>query len=220
MRKKILNGAPIPYGASIEELKMCLSSPSMKDFSLACEALSHSNHPEAYAAMKAYINDEDKYRRLYILKTIFRHPQATELANRLEESLAAEDVLFVRAALTVIAEHKIKVEGAALVAAILRHLPDLGGELLALHTLTSGEENYTRLTKLFKKATTCNQKEFISKVLLSRYLPEKASDLFELLRHDPHAKIRVLAVKIGQEYGFEVSEFSHDPDGHVRKQAP
>lgn len=219
MRKKILNGTPIPYGASIEELKMCLSSPSMKDFSLACEALSHSNHPEAYAAMKAYINDEDKYRRLYILKTIFRHPQATELANRLEESLADEDVLFVRAALTVIAEHKIKVADAALVAAILRHLPDLGGELLALHTLTPGEENYTRLTMLFKKATTCSQREFISEVLLFRYLPEKASDLFELFGHDPHAKIRILSVKIGREYSLNISDFLHDPDGHVRKQA-
>lgn len=219
MRKKILNGAPIPYGASIEELKMCLSSPSMKDFSLACEALSHSNHPEAYAAMKAYINDEDKYRRLYILKTIFRHPQATELANRLEESLAAEDVLFVRTALIVIATHNIKVSDALLLSTVAHNLPELCTELQALHALTPSEENYLRLTGLFNKAITCSQKEYIGEVLSSQYLPAKASDLFELFRQDPFAKIRILSLNLGKKYDFDISDFLHDSDGHVRKMA-
>lgn len=219
MRKKILNGAPIPYGASIEELKMCLSSPSMKDFSLACEALSHSNHPEAYAAMKAYINDEDKYRRLYILKTIFRHPQATELVNRLEESLAAEDVLFVRTALIVIATHNIKVSDALLLSTVAHNLPELCTELQALHALTPSEENYLRLTGLFNKAITCSQKEYIGEVLSSQYLPAKASDLFELFRQDPFAKIRILSLNLGKKYDFDISDFLHDSDGHVRKMA-
>ena len=219
MKLELLNGTPIPYNASTKELKQRLSSSSMKDFSLACEALSYANDPEAYAAMKAYIDDEDKYRRLYVLKTIFRHPQATELTDRLEMSLVSEDILFVRAALTVIAEHNINVADAALVAAIFRNFPDLCGELLTLRTLTPSEENYTRLTKLFQKATTRSQKEFISEVLLTQYLPAKASDLFEVFRYDPHAKIRSLSVKIGREYGLDISDFLHDPDGHIRKQA-
>ena len=48
MKKEILNGTPIPYELSIEELEKMLSSPIMKDFSLACEALSYKNDPKAY----------------------------------------------------------------------------------------------------------------------------------------------------------------------------
>ena len=43
MKKEMLNGTRIPYELSVEELSKMLSSPIMKDFSLACEALSYNN---------------------------------------------------------------------------------------------------------------------------------------------------------------------------------
>jgi hypothetical protein len=39
MKKEILNGTPIPYDLSVDTLKEMISSPMMKDFALACEAL-------------------------------------------------------------------------------------------------------------------------------------------------------------------------------------
>jgi hypothetical protein len=219
VRKEILNGAPIPYDAPIEKLKKLLSSPSMKDFSLSCEALSYSNNPEAYDIMLSHIDDKDKYRRLYILKTIFRHPHAVELIDRIEAALTSDDPLFVRTALIVIATHNIKVSDALLLSTVAHNLPELCTELQALHALAPSEENYLRLTGLFNKAITCSQKEYIGEVLSSQYLPAKASDLFELFRQNPFAKIRILSLNLGKRYGFDISDFLHDSDGHVRKMA-
>ena len=42
MRKEILSGAPIPYDLPTAELVKMLSSRDMKEFSLACEALSET----------------------------------------------------------------------------------------------------------------------------------------------------------------------------------
>ena len=77
MRKEILNGTPIPYDLHIKDLEEMMNSSVMKDFSLACEALSYKNDPAAYRIMKSHIDDNDKYRRLYVLKTIFRHSEVS-----------------------------------------------------------------------------------------------------------------------------------------------
>ena len=47
MKKELLNGVGIPYDKPIEELKELLFSPNMKNFSLACEALSYSDSEDA-----------------------------------------------------------------------------------------------------------------------------------------------------------------------------
>jgi hypothetical protein len=67
--------------------------------------------------------------------------------------------------------------------------------------------------------TSCVMKEYIGEVLSSQYLPAKASDLFELFRQDPFAKIRILSLNLGKKYDFDISDFLHDSDGHVRKLA-
>ena len=191
----------------------------MKDFSLACEALSCKNDVAAYEAMKPYINDKDKYRRLYILKTIFRHPNAVELVGFLENAITSEDFLFVENGLIVISEHQIKVSDSLLLSVVTKHLPKLYKTIRSLNTLDICEENYTKLTELFSKAEQCSQKEFIGETLANKYLPSKSKELFELFCRDKFAKIRLLAVKIAKEYGYDLSEFLSDIDGHVRKLA-
>ena len=49
------------------------------------------------------------------------------------------------------------------------------------------------------------------------YLPEKADELFELFKMDKFAQIRLEALKLGKEFGFDISQFLTDTDGHVRK---
>ena len=41
-------------------------------------------------------------------------------------------------------------------------------------------------------------------------------ELFEIFGCNDFAKIRLLAIKIAREFGFNVSEFLNDLDGHVR----
>ena len=219
MKKEILNGTRIPYELSVEELSKMLSSPIMKDFSLACEALSCKNDVAAYEAMKPYINDKDKYRRLYILKTIFRYPKAIELVGFLENAITSEDFLFVENGLIVISEHQFKVSDSMLLSVVTTHLPKLYTAIRSLNTLDICEENYTKLTALFSKAEQCSQKEFIGEVLADKYLPSKSKELFELFSCDKFAKIRWLAVKIAKKYGYDLSVFLFDEDGHVRNLA-
>ena len=219
MKKEILNGTRIPYELSVEELCKMLSSPVMKDFSLACEALSYKSDDAAYEAMKSYVNDKDKYRRLYILKTIFRHPNAAELVDFLENAISSEDFLFAENGLIVISEYKIKVSGSLLLSVVTKHLPKLYTAIRSLSTLDVCEENYTKLTALFTRAQQCSQKEFIGEVLTDNYLPFKSKELFELFSCDKFAKIRLSAIKIAKKYGYNLSVFLSDMDGHVRKLA-
>ncbi|MBR6768023.1 MAG: hypothetical protein IKM34_00870 [Clostridia bacterium] len=219
MKKEILNGTRIPYELSVEELSKMLSSPIMKDFSLACEALSYKNDAAAYETMKSYINDKDKYRRLYILKTIFRHPNAVELIDFLENAITSDDSLFVENGLIVISEYGIKVSDSLLLLVVTKHLPNLYTAIRSLNTLDICEENYTKLTALFSRAEQCVQKEVIGEVLADKYLPSKSKELFELFSHDRFAKIRLLAIKIAKEHGYNLSAFLSDMDGHVKKLA-
>lgn len=219
MRAETLNGKPIPYDLPVEELKKLISSPVMNDFSLACEALSYNNTPEAYKIMKSYINDKDKYRRLYILKTIFRHPESAELVGLLENALASDDFLFVRSGLHVVADYGIKVSESLLFSAIIRNLSNLYTEIRAINVLEVNEDNYIKLIEIFKKAESCSQKEFIGDVLIEKYLPAKAKELFLLFGRDKFSKIRLCAVQIGKLYGFDVGQFLTDIDGHVRRAA-
>ena len=216
MKKEILNGTRIPYELSVEELSKMLSSPIMQDFCLACEALSYKNDDTAYETMKNYINDKDKYRRLYILKTIFRHPNAVELVDFLENAIASEDFLFVENGLLVICEHKIKISDELLLSVIYKHLPQLSTAIGALDMIDINDEHYTKMIMLFNKAERCIQKEIIGDVLVSNYLPAKAKELFEIFGCDAFASIRLLAIEIARKYGFNVSEFLNDLDGHVR----
>ncbi len=219
MKIEILYGTRVPYELSVEELSKMLSSPVMKDFSLACEALSYKNDNAAYEVMKSYLNDKDKYRRLYILKTIFRHPNSVELVDFLENAISSEDVWFAENGLRVISEYRVKVSDSLLLSAVNKHLHELYTSVRSLITLDVTEENYTNITMIFSKAEQCVQKEVIGEVLIHNYLPSKSKELFELFSRDKFAKIRLLAVNIAKEYHYDVSAFLSDEDGHVRKLA-
>lgn len=217
MKKEFLNGERIPYEKNINELKDLLSSPNMKNFSLACEALSYSEDPEAYELLKSFIDSKDKYRKLYILKTIFRIPQSIELIPRLEEALCSDNMLFTKAALNVISDNKVKVSEELLCSTVAKHINKLDYEVYALYKLDICNTNYIYLTELFKCTDKNTAREIICDILTERYLPDKARDLFELFGQDKYAKIRLAAVKIAKKHSFDISEFLSDIDGHVRK---
>ncbi len=216
MKKEFLNGERIPYEKTISELKELLFSPKMKDFSLACEALSYSNDEEAYEFLKSFIDHKDKYRRLYILKTIFRMPFSAELVSYLENAISSDDMMFIKAALDVIAEHKIEVSADILRASVSKHLGKLNFEIFALNALDVNDENYSYLTDIFAKSKDCLKKELLCDILQEDYLPDRAAELFELFKKDKFAKIRLEAIKLGKKCGFDISEFLADIDGHVR----
>ena len=218
MKKEILNGVPIPYNRSVEALREMADSPDMKDFSLACEALSSKNQPDAYEVLKSHIHDGDKYRRLYVLKTIFRCPEAAELTEYLEGAIASEDFLFAEQGLRVAATHRVRVSEALLKDTVWKCRGGLGYTALgSLRILEASDENFDFLVKLFGHCAECGQKEILAEILCDGYLPAGSMELFDLFAGDDFAKIRLLGVRLGKRYGLDLARFASDPDGHVRK---
>ncbi len=219
MRKELLNGTPIPYDLPIKDLRAMMSSASMKDFSLACEALSYKSDPEAYGIMRSFINDRDKYRRLYVLKTIFRRAEAAELVDFLEDAIASDDPLLAENGLIIVSEYRIKVSESLLIATVGKYCNELYTAVGALGTLSISEGNFEEITRIFSSCTKCAQKEILCEILCNCYLPQKAGELFGLFGQDTFAKVRRIALEIGKCYGFDTNQFLSDTDGHIRKPA-
>ncbi len=217
MKKEMLNGMHIPYDLPIEELEKMLSSPIMQDFSLACEALSYKNDPEAYQIMKAHINDKDKYRRLYVLKTIFRYYEAAELVDFLENAIASDDFPFVENGLIIVSDYNIKVSEMLLITTVKKYCDDLYTAVGALKALEINNDNFEEITKIFTSCSKCFQKEILGEILCNAYLPQKSKELFELFKKDTFAKIRLIGLDIGKRYCFDTDEFLSDLDGHIRQ---
>ena len=137
----------------------------------------------------------------------------------LEGSILSEDFLFVENGLIVISEYKIKVPDSLLLSAVNKHLPKLYTAVGSLITLDISEENYKNLTAIFSKAEQCVQKEVIGVILAYHYLPSKSKELFDLFSRDRFAKIRLLAIKIANKYGYNLSVFLSNEDAHVKNLA-
>ena len=173
MRNEMINGRPVPYDLPVDEFEVLLISGDMSDFVVACEALSYQTGDKAFALLKRFITDQDKYKTLYVLKTIFRHPKALQLKSFLEECLLSDDVLFVHNGLSVVGQYEIEVSEKAVLSAVLKHLSDLHcTNLYALKILSTSDENFLNLIRLFKRSKACGQKEVIGEILLEIYLSQ------------------------------------------------
>ena len=200
MRNEMINGRPVPYDLPVDELEVLLISGDMSDFVVACEALSYQTGDKAFALLKRFITDQDKYKRLYVLKTIFRHPKALQLKSFLEECLLSDDVLFVHNGLSVVGQYEIEVSEKAVLSAVLKYLSDLHcTNLYALKILSTSDESFLNLTKVFKRSKKCGHKEVLGEILLEKYYPSYAQELFALFSEDHFSKIRSLAERIKNE---------------------
>ncbi len=219
MRTEKINGVKVPYDKTTDELEQLLLSCNMSDFVVYCEALSYKTDEKSFELLENYITDKDKYKRLCILKTIFRHPCSSKLKNFLEESILSDDIWFAENGLKNAYEHDFDISDEIILTAVFKHLKNLYCTFLrVLKKIKKNDDNYLKLIELFNKSENCGQKEVLSEILCEKYLPEKAEDLFDLFSKDCFSKVRLLAVKIGRKYGFNIENFKFDDDGHVRNE--
>ena len=196
MRTERINDVSVPYNQSIEELESMLLTGNMSEFVVACEALSYKSDKKAFDILKKYIIDKDKYKRLCVLKTIFRHPMSEQEKEFLEESILSDDVLFAENGLKVVCEYKIPIPEEFILSAVFKHLNNLHfTHLYALETLNVNEDNFLKLVCLFEQSQICGQKEVLSEILCSKYLPQKAVELLDLFSSDSFEKIRKIACR-------------------------
>ncbi len=216
--KPVINGRPVPYGLPKEELFTLLSSESMSDFTVACEALSVLPDEDVCDRLGAYLTSPDKYRRLAVLKVIFRHPRAVRLAPALEEAVMSEDSLFAENGLRVAYENRVPLSETAILTATRRHIKTLHAPD-ALDLLTVSEGNYQALTEIFASCVTSLQQEVLADMLARKYGETHAADLFALFSASKYPKVRRQAVGLSLRFGFDLTALQNDPDGHVRKAA-
>lgn len=191
MKAEKINGTAVPYDKSTDELELMLTGGNMSDFAAACEALSYKTDEKAFKALKGYINDKDKYKRLCILKTVFRHPASVQLKAFLEESIMSDDINFSQNGLKSAYDCHFRISDEIILGAVQKHLSQLYSTYLyALENLSVNEENFKALISLFKKSESCSQKEVLCDILCEKYLPEKEDILFSLFSSDKFSKIR------------------------------
>lgn len=215
--KQSINGSPVPYDLPKEELFTLLASDNVSDFTVACEALSRIPDEDVCDCMGAYLTSGDKYRRLAVLKVIFRNPYAVKFTPVLEEAIQSGDILFAENGLAVAYAFRVAVADDVIVATVQKHIKQLYDALNVLDLLAVHEANYQALISIFEKCVTSLQQEVVADILARKYADIHAAELFELFGASAYAKVRQCAVTIGARYGFDVTRFEHDPDGHVRK---
>lgn len=191
MKAEKINGTAVPYDKSTDELELMLIGGNMSDFAAACEALSYKTDEKAFKVLKGYINDKDKYKRLCILKTVFRHPASVQLKAFLEDSIMSDDINFSQNGLKSAYDCHFSISDEIILGAVQKHLTQLYCTYLyALENLSVNEENFKALISLFKKSESCSQKEVLCDILCEKYLPEKEDILFSLFSSDKFSKIR------------------------------
>ncbi len=216
--KNSINGRQVPYDLPKEELFSLLSSESMSDFTVACEALSVLPDEDVCDRLGVYLTSPDKYRRLAVLKVIFRNPYAVKFKPALEEATLSEDSLFAENGLRVAYEYRMPLSETAILIATRRHIRTLYAPD-ALDLLTVSEGNFQALTEIFAACVTSLQQEVLSDILARKYGETHAAELFALFSVSKYPKTRRQAVKLGLRFGFDLTALQNDPDGHVRKAA-
>ena len=218
MKSKTVNGMPVPYDLPFEKLETMILSSDMQEFCLSCEALSEIDNHESYEVLKPYLFDKDKYRRLYVLKVIFKNSFAREeLLLELEKAVLSEDIHFVNAGLLVALQHGLFIAQETVRTAVKKHFAELWEALEILSCLDVSEENFAFLTELLRRAKHSYQAEIIGDILCEKYAPTYHEKIFALLVGGKHEKLRLRAVKLGLEYGLDVSALENDKNGHIRK---
>ncbi len=197
MRKEQINGIAVPYEKPTDELASILKTTDMGVFAVACEALSYKTNEKAFAVLNSHTTNEDKNKRLCVLKTIFRHPLAVQAKAFLEESLLSYDILFAQNALQIVSELQTDVSDELILSAVTKHFAELYCTYLyALKNLRRSEENFSQLISFFKKAQKCGQKEVLAEILIEKYSSAQAQTLACLFAEDRFEKIRKLKDKI------------------------
>ena len=207
MKKAIFKGASTSCGKTLSELREMIASPEMKDFTVACDELSYMDSDEAFDIMRPYLDHKDKYRRLYVLKTIFRHPKAVDIGYYLEEAILSGDKLFVENGLFTVGRFGIKISEEIIWFGV-ENTDLYYNDLRALKLLGTSAENYKKLLDLFVGKGYFNkriywQKIFIADILREKYFPEKAEELYRIFATDGFAEIRFRAMKIADDFGFD-----------------
>ena len=220
-RSPNINGVPVPYGATVEELRRRLSEPGPTAWA-AFAALSDTPGTDALRLLIDYTRSADwRYRRLAV-EAISCHALALEAADVLVSALKDSNTYVVTAGCRAVACH-CSPQAHTWLVSLLSHTEPLvraaAIEALARLWDTQDFEIVKRLSTF--DASSEVRKEAARTLMLSADA-SNWRELYALWRASRVGHYRLWAVKLAYQFGGEESGqllegFQDDQDGHVRK---
>jgi HEAT repeat protein len=215
-------GVPIPYKASILELKEQLSQPGPKAWA-ACLALGHNPSQEAFDLLIELTSREWNYRNLAI-QSLGIHPLGAGAAEVILKGLSDSVALVVRTSCDAAANLKL-----AAVRNKLIKLLDADDAQVRFHALRAlkhvwtGEE-YGRVWHISKKDKAVFVRQEAAIVLKETASEKTWHALFDRWKHDPLPLHRVWACQLLSAFGKpddmpELQRLVRDGNVHVRRAA-
>lgn len=215
----ILNGEPVPVELPLPELARMLDSPDMTGFALACRALSLRKTPDCYTLLRNRFPHRDPYRHRCLLEALYVFPQSAELADYVAQALLSRQEYLVCTALQGIIRGHFTATDALLLTALDQNLDYIVGNYFqVLNYLEKTDENFQAILSMFRRSSG-QQRAAIARELSYWATSENCQVLFDLLCNEPSSQIRLVGIRIANEFGRSDLLHSHkdDPDGHIRK---
>mgnify|MGYP001593721791 CR=1 FL=1 len=193
-------GVPVPYGASVEELRERLGLPGAPAWA-ACLALGHKPEPEALALLAELAKNPEWSLRNLAVQALGTHPQGAQAAQLVIDALTDPVPQIVRTACDAAARLGLTAARERLVALLGSAEPQMRFHAVrALGELWSPEDHGAVWT-LSRK----DKAEFVRKEA-ERTLRRTASAqtwrrLFDRWKLDPPPRLRVWACELLSEFG-------------------
>jgi HEAT repeat protein len=222
-RPESLNGVPVPYAASVAELRTRLRPPSPEAWA-AVVALANSDSPEAVDVLVGLTYDPDwRYRRVAV-EALGSHPLDRRATRAVLCALRDSSPYVVRTACEAAADMQLA-EAHAPVARLLESKSGLTRQtaVAALARVWSAED-LPALVRLYRCDPAKKVRREAAWTLWKNVSAETWRPLFDLWLNDPLHRHRVWACLLAGAFGDPAAKaqlvpLCRDPDGHVRKAA-
>ena len=222
-KPQMLNGTPIPYSASVNELRSQLRPAGDRAWA-ACIALGHKDGPEAFKVLTSLAEDPDwRYRRSAI-EALALHPLAKQAANRICVALRDSSPYVVRTACRTAATLRLGDAHDAVID-LLQSTTAATREtaIRALETLWKPSD-FSLVFKLHNSDPVESVRRMAGWTLRTNASGKNWRHLFQKWRKDTLHRHRIWACEIAGLFGdssdkSKLKPLCQDVDGHVRKAA-
>ena len=215
-------GVPIPYKATIAELRSQLAEPGPRAWA-ACLALGHIAGGEALDLLVELTSRDWNYRNLAI-QSLGIHPRGAAAAEVILAGLNDRVAQIVRTSCDAAAKLKLAPARPKILELLKVSDPQVRFHALrALASLWTGED-YGRVWEIFKKDKAPFVREEAAQVLRATASEKTWRHLFDRWKRDPLPKYRVWACQLLSAFGRsddmpELQRLVRDGNVHVRRAA-
>jgi len=223
IRPMELNGVPIPYGATIEELRERLREASPQAWA-AFEALGHTPGIASLRLLNEALCSADwRYRRCAI-EAIGKHFLTAESRGMILHALVDQNDYVVITACRAVTLHRIS-QAHNLLSSLLAHAePSVREAAVTALASVWQPQDYDRVKRLHLFDCSPEVSRDAAYALMQNVTTATWRDLFNLWQGSSLGRYRLWAVQLAHQYGGEetgrlLAGFQNDKDGHVRKAA-